>query len=531
MKKNLQWKVALVLVVIAGSIFLAYPFNDTKIKRGLDLKGGIHLVLKVLTDDSINMETDQEVARLEDLLKKNSVTFQKITKEGLGRIAVQGTLADQESKTRDLFDEYTRDWDYSFTGDRANLTLKPLVTQFLRDQSVEQAKQTIDNRINTFGVAEPLIQRQGTDKIVVELPGVDDPDRVKELIKVTAVLEWKLVKAGPAADEATLLQATNGQVPDDAEVLKGDPKRGQGGYYLVDKVATVTGKDLRTIRRTQDEWNNPAVAFSLNADGGARFEQVTGANIGKQIAIILDKKVQSAPVVEDRISRAIAVVEVPGEHAGWLALQAGIAACADAALIPDILYEYPGGGGAAGEERNCRACGTGWWSWPRAPRRGRNSRRRARATRAGRSGPRCRREATGEAGRHVIESLGRRGAGRGPRVAEADRPRGDPRSCWATSSGAGRRPRWTGSSGLGYGAGAVRALQAGRVGTMVLWVLAAGAGVRPAGRRDQQGAGRWPPDSMFMQIARSLGIYRGGRRGAAVIAPAPGAGEVRGASC
>ena len=304
MKKNLQWKVALVLVVIAGSIFLAYPFNDTKIKRGLDLKGGIHLVLKVLTDDSINMETDQEIARLEDLLKKNSITFQKITKEGLGRIAVQGTLADQESKTRDLFDEYTRDWDYSFTGDRANLTLKPLVTQFLRDQSVEQAKQTIDNRINTFGVAEPLIQRQGADKIVVELPGVDDPDRVKELIKVTAVLEWKLVKAGPAADEATLLQATNGQVPDDAEVLKGDPKRGQGGYYLVDKVATVTGKDLRTIRQTQDEWNNPAVAFSLNADGGARFEQVTGANIGKQIAIILDKKVQSAPVVEDRISRA-----------------------------------------------------------------------------------------------------------------------------------------------------------------------------------------------------------------------------------
>jgi len=123
MKKNLQWKVALVLVVIAGSIFLAYPFNDKKIKRGLDLKGGIHLVLKVLTDDSINMETDQEVARLEELLKKNSVTFQKITKEGLGRIAVQGTLADQESKTRDLFDEYTRDWEYSFTGNARNGTL------------------------------------------------------------------------------------------------------------------------------------------------------------------------------------------------------------------------------------------------------------------------------------------------------------------------------------------------------------------------------------------------------------------------
>jgi preprotein translocase subunit SecD len=303
MKKNLQWKALLAVAVIAVSIFLAYPFNDTKIRRGLDLKGGIHLVLQVITDDSINMETDQEIARLEELFKKNSISFQKLTKEGLGRIAVQGSMADQEAKTRDLLDEYARDWEHSFTGDRANLSLKPLVVQYLRDQSVSQAQETISNRINTYGVAEPLIQKQGSDKIVVELPGVDDPDRVKELIKVTAVLEWKLVKSGPAADEATLLQATNGQVPDDAEVLKGDPKKGQGGFYLVDKVAVVSGKDLRTIRQTTDNWNNPAVAFSLNADGGARFEQVTGANIGKQIAIVLDKKVQSAPGIEDKILR------------------------------------------------------------------------------------------------------------------------------------------------------------------------------------------------------------------------------------
>ena len=304
MKKNLQWKVVLTLAVVVGAFLLAYPFNDARIKRGLDLKGGIHLALQVMTDDSINIETDQEISRLEELLKKNSITFQKVTKEGLGRIAVQGVMADQEGKTRDMFDEYSRDWEYGFSGDRANLTLKPLAVQFLRDQSVDQAQQTIDNRVNALGVAEPLIQRQGSDQIIVELPGVDDPERVKELIKVTAVLEWKLVKAGPAADEATLLQATNGQVPDDAEVIKGDPKRGQGGFYLVDKVAVVTGKDLRTIRQTTDEWNNAAVSFSLNADGGARFEQATAENIGKQIAIILDKKVQSAPVVETKIMRA-----------------------------------------------------------------------------------------------------------------------------------------------------------------------------------------------------------------------------------
>ena len=304
MKKNLQWKVVLTLVVVAGAIFLAYPFDDNKIKRGLDLKGGISLVLQVITDDSINMETDQEIARLEELFKKNAITFQKTVKEGLGRFTAQGVLADEEGKTRDLLEQYFRDWDFSFTGDRATLTLKPLVAQLLRDQSVGQARETIENRINTFGVAEPLIQRKGTDKIVVELPGVDDPERVKELIKVTAVLEWKLVKAGPAADEATLLQPTNGQLPDDAEILRGDPKRGQSGFYLVNKVSAVTGKDLRMVRRTQDEWNNPAVSFTLNADGGTRFEQVTGENIGKQIAIVLDKKVMSAPVVEDRIMRA-----------------------------------------------------------------------------------------------------------------------------------------------------------------------------------------------------------------------------------
>jgi preprotein translocase subunit SecD len=303
MKKNLQWKVILTLVLIAGAIIISYP-PANKIMLGLDLKGGIHLVLQVLTDDSINVETDQEISRMEELFKKNSITFTKGTKDGLGKYSVQGVLADQERKTRDLLDQYTREWDYSFIGDKVTLTLKPLGAQFLRDQAVSQALETIRNRIDQLGVSEPLLQRQGAEKIVVELPGVDDPDRIKNLIKVTAMLEWKLVKAGPTAEEATLLQPTNGQVPDDAEVVRGDPKRGQGGYYLVNKVSVVTGKDLRTVRTTKDEWGGDAVSFTLNSDGGARFEQATGENIGKLIAIILDGKVQSAPIVEDRISRA-----------------------------------------------------------------------------------------------------------------------------------------------------------------------------------------------------------------------------------
>ncbi|MCJ7565431.1 MAG: protein translocase subunit SecD, partial [Candidatus Aminicenantes bacterium] len=150
--------------------------------------------------------------------------------------------------------------------------------------------------------AEPIIQRQGKEWIIVELPGVDNPERVQNIIKMTAKLEWKLVKAGPAPDEATLLQSFDGKVPDDMELLKGDPKRRAEGFFLVSKVAAITGNDLRMVRRSVDEWNNPAVAFQLKPDGARRFEQVTGENVGKQLAIVLDARIQSAPTINTRIS-------------------------------------------------------------------------------------------------------------------------------------------------------------------------------------------------------------------------------------
>lgn len=301
MKKNIRWKLVVILIVIALSIFLIYPPKD-KIKLGLDLKGGTHLVLQVMTDDAINAETDQQIARFEEVFKKNNITYTEAAKEKPGRFHFKGISADQEGKVRDLIDQYTRDWNYSFSGDTVIFTLKQTAEQFLRDQAVAQTLETIRNRVDQFGVAEPIIQRQGADRIVVELPGIEDPERVKNLIKVTAVLEFKLVKAGPAADEETLLQPYGGKVPEDAEVVKADPKRGHQGYYLVSKVASITGKDLRTVRRGTDEWNNPAVHFTLTPDGARRFEKVTGENVGKQLAIILDGKLQSAPVINSRIS-------------------------------------------------------------------------------------------------------------------------------------------------------------------------------------------------------------------------------------
>jgi preprotein translocase subunit SecD len=303
MKKGLKWKVILTVGVIALAVFLATPPKE-KIRLGLDLRGGLHLVLQVVTEDALNIETDQEIARFQDQMTKNELAFGMITRTEPGDFKVQDIDTDQQGQIRDILDNDFRNWDYSVVGRTLTVSLKPQVKVQLRDMSVNQALETIRNRIDQFGVAEPTIQRQGLggEGIIVELPGVDNPERVLDLIKTTALLEWKLVLAGPAADEESLLREYGGVVPDDAVVIRGDPRRRAEGYYLLSRVSTVTGKDLRNARRSVDEWNNPAVSFSLNADGARRFERTTGENIGKQLAIVLDGKVQSAPVINARIS-------------------------------------------------------------------------------------------------------------------------------------------------------------------------------------------------------------------------------------
>lgn len=304
MKKKLRWKLILVIAVVALAIFLSYPPKD-KVNLGLDLKGGMHLVLQVVTDDAINIETDQEIMRLRDQLKKKNIEFETIVKGKLGRFTIQEINPDQEGKIKDLLDDYFKEWDYSVIGKTITLSIRPNVARYLRDQAVRQCQQTIWNRVDELGLVEPTIQRQGLagERIIVELPGVENPDKVKNLIKTTAFLEWKLVKGGPAPDEETLLKDFGGKVPEDLEILRGDPKKTEGGYYyLVTRVATVTGNDLRNARRSEDEWNSPAVAFSFKPDGAKRFDKMTSENIGKPLSIVLDGKIQEVATIESRIS-------------------------------------------------------------------------------------------------------------------------------------------------------------------------------------------------------------------------------------
>jgi preprotein translocase subunit SecD len=313
MKKNLRWKIIVVLAVVALSIFLAYP-PGKKIQFGLDLSGGMHLVLQVMTDDAVNQETDQSILRLQEELEKAGIQYGVISKadDRVGRFTIQQFDTTKEAELRDLIDEnFGRDWNASYSTSDVVLNLEQNVILYLRDQAVRQSEETIRNRVDELGLTEPTIQRQGgftSDRIIVELPGVENPERVKNIIKTTAVLEWKLVKGGPAPDEATLLADFGGVVPSDMEVLRGDPDRTGGGYYLLNRVAEITGSDLRMARRSTDEWNNPSVLFTLSPDGSRSFHKTTQENIGKPLAIVLDKRVQSAPVIEGVIPTGSGII-------------------------------------------------------------------------------------------------------------------------------------------------------------------------------------------------------------------------------
>jgi preprotein translocase subunit SecD len=204
------------------------------------------------------------------------------------------------------------EWDLvSTAGEIPNtytLRLKPTQEQTYRDQSIDQAINTIRNRIDQLGVGETVIQKQGgptENEILVQLPDVTDPARVKNIMQSTALLELKLVDTGPYANAAAAAQNYGGIVPGNLEVLpsveRGLPS-GEGQFYVVQRVASISGRDLKGAYPSRDENGRPAVSFNLNADGAQRFGRVTEENIGKMLAIVLDGRIQSAPRINGRIT-------------------------------------------------------------------------------------------------------------------------------------------------------------------------------------------------------------------------------------
>ena len=307
MNKNLRWKVLVILAVIGLSVWAFYP-PGTKVNLGLDLKGGVHMVMRVQTDAALRIETETTVERLRETLATAGVQYAKLEVTTPTEFVVEGIQNDQ------AFRQAAIDVDTVFARSSGagsyTYAMRPNLALQLREEAVTQALQTIERRVNELGVAEPIVARQGAaDQILVQLPGVTDVARAKEIIRSTALLELKLVEQGPFPTQEAAMQAVNNVLPPDMVIVSGsqDVAATGGGtpgtvYYIVRRVAPVTGRDLRNSRPTLDENNLPAVSFTFNQDGARRFGAFTEQNIGRSLAIILDNRVFTAPTIQSRIA-------------------------------------------------------------------------------------------------------------------------------------------------------------------------------------------------------------------------------------
>lgn len=324
MSKRIRWRILLILVVVFGMVggYVATGYSHAKkewlgpgsppvsewlkkgVKLGLDLRGGIHLVLQVNTADAVKAERDDAIEQIQTQARERGITLGPTEYPSEASFTIAVTSQTDEKKLDELVKRWLPDWDVRTGGGKWVFVLKDAARRATEDNAVSQAIETIRNRVDEFGVAEPLIAREGTDRILVQLPGIDDPKRVKDLIKNTAFLELKLVVSGPSIDKVQLLAATGGQVPPDQELVEGKPEPGQRqtNWYLVKKVAVVTGRDLKNARPSRGQYGSNTVSFFLTAAGAEKFGASTGANIGKHLAIVLDKRVQSAPSIKDRIT-------------------------------------------------------------------------------------------------------------------------------------------------------------------------------------------------------------------------------------
>ena len=310
MTKNLQWKFLAIVAVAALSAFAIYP-PEEQIRLGLDLEGGVHMVLRVQTDDALQLETETASEQLSEQLSLQGIELTSAVAVDPVTIQIEGVPPERDAEFRQMAEDqlslsYERE---SGVSGSYTYRMRSPVESSLRDESVRQALQTIERRVNELGVAEPIVAPYsvGGDQILVQLPGVSDVARAKEIIRATALLELKIVEDGPAASQELLLQTRNGVLPPDMEVVTGASNMLTGGapetvYYLVRRVAAVTGRDLRNARPTLDEFNQPAVSFSLNREGARKFGEVTSQNIGRSLAILLDGRVETAPTIEGRIT-------------------------------------------------------------------------------------------------------------------------------------------------------------------------------------------------------------------------------------
>ena len=308
--KNLSWRAFLIAVVLVAAAVYVLPslkpgtWPHKKINLGLDLQGGMHLVLEVETEKAVESTLDRMTQDLRENLKKNRIRYQEIERKDNGIWVAISDKEDIEGFKKVLSDEFAdlQQGSVSEDGNRYRLFLSisdDEATQ-IKNMAVDQALETIRSRIDQFGVSEPDIRSQGENRILVQLPGVTDTQRAKDLIGKTAQLEFKLV------DELHSLDAAmKGSIPPGSELLQQYTETGKttSPPYLIKKQSLLTGANLKDARvQIDSQYNEPYVSIEFDRNGSRIFEQITGENVKKRLAIVLDNKVHTAPVIQEKIA-------------------------------------------------------------------------------------------------------------------------------------------------------------------------------------------------------------------------------------
>ena len=331
MNKQLLWKtvfIVAVMLVFLGGIFgapwdwksfsgsgIAAAIQD-RIQLGLDLKGGTHLILQVLVNDAVRADADQATQRLKEEMRKRNIAYAEISQPDPQnhpeQIVIKGVPSEGTADLRAIVNDRLPEYDLTSGAEGSwTVSMKPSNLADLKNRSVQQAIETIRNRIDTLGVSEPVIEEHGLGQyqILVQLPGVDDPARVKEIMQSTAMLEIRQVLGGPYPSEQAALQAQpSGVLPPDSIIIKGGPgasgANNQGDeYFLLTRSSAVSGRDLRAGGASvgTDEQGRPDVQFLLTNEGGRKFANFTGAHVGDRLGVVLDNKVKEVATINEQI--------------------------------------------------------------------------------------------------------------------------------------------------------------------------------------------------------------------------------------
>jgi preprotein translocase subunit SecD len=286
---------------------------QNRIHLGLDLKGGTHLILQVQVNDAVNVDSDNAVERLKADMRARKINYAEISKpdpvNSPEKIVLKGVPPESRSDLLSIVQDRLPEYDLtSGTENTWTISMKPQALADLKNRAVTQAIETIRNRIDQLGVSEPVIEEHGLGQyqILVQLPGVDDPARVKEIMQSTAMLEIRQSFGGPYPSEQAALQDKGGVLPPDQVLMPGrsvgaSASDGGQAWYLISRASAVTGRDLRAADQSRDENGQPSVSFTLTGEGGRRFASFTGAHVGDYLAVVLDNKVQEVAVIKDQI--------------------------------------------------------------------------------------------------------------------------------------------------------------------------------------------------------------------------------------